>query len=96
MLAENPDTAFDREVSQGKAVGDICKKLGVKHLVYSGLQHAEKITGKPVPHMDSKGIVEEYLADSGVPYTGVHYSFYYENFVSFPPQRNDDGTHTMT
>ena len=24
MLAENPETAFDREIAQGKAIGDIC------------------------------------------------------------------------
>ena len=94
MLAENPETAFDREVSQGKAVGDVCKKLGVKHLVYSGLEHAEKIFGKPVPPFDSKGIVEKYLDDSGVPNTSTRYGFYYENFLSFPPQKNDDGTYT--
>ena len=96
MIAENPETAFDREVSQGKAVGEICKKLGVKHLVYSGLEHVEKIIGKPCPHFDAKGIVEKYLDDSGVSYTSTRYSFYAENFLNYPPQKNDDGTYTMT
>ena len=52
MLAENPETAYDREIAQGKAIGDICKRLGMKHLVYSGLEYAKEIIGKPCPHLD--------------------------------------------
>lgn len=96
LFVENPDTAFDREVAQGKAVGDLCKKHGVKHLVYSGLENVKEITGKPCPHFDSKGIVEKYVDDIKVPNTSVRYSFYSENFISVPPQKNEDGSYTMT
>ena len=41
----------------------------MKHLVYSGLEHVEAIIGKPCPHFDDKGIVEEYLDEIGVPNT---------------------------
>ena len=97
MLAENPETAYDREIAQGKAAGDLCKKLGVKHLVYSGLEYVKEIIGKPCPHFDSKGIVEKYLDETGVPYTSARYSFYYDNFATMlTPQKNDDGTYTLT
>ena len=96
MFAENPATAYDREIAQGKAAGDLCKKLGVKHLVYSGLEYVKEIIGKPCPHFDGKGIVEKYLDESGVPYTSTRYSYYYDNFANTPPQKNDDGTYTLT
>ena len=96
LLAENAATAYDREIAQGKAVGDVCKRLGVKHLVFSGLELAKDIIGKDCPHLDSKGHVEKYLDEIGVPNTSTRYPFYYENFIDFPPQKNDDGTFTMT
>ena len=95
-MAENPNTAYEREIGQGKAVGDICKRLGVKHLVYSGLEHVQKILGIECTHFDGKGIVEEYLEEIGVPFTSTRYSYYFDNFMSFPPQKNDDGTYTLT
>ena len=96
MFAENPATAYDREIAQGKAVGDMCKKLGVKHLVYSGLQYVKEIIGKPCPDFDGKAIVEKYLDESGVPYTSTRYAYYFENFITItPPQKNDDGTYML-
>lgn len=96
MLAENAETAYDREITQGKAVGDLCKKLGVSHLVYSGLEYVKDIIGKSCLHFDSKGIVEKYLDEIGVPNTSTRYSYYYENFIAYPAQKNSDGTYTMT
>ena len=97
MLAENPETAYDREIAQGKAIGDICKRFGVKHLVYSGLEHVKDIIGKPCPHFDGKGIVEKYLDEIGVPNTSSRYPFYFDNFATpfFPPKKEEDGTYTI-
>ena len=97
MLAENPATAYDREIAQGKAAGDLCKKLGVKHLVYSGLEYVKEIIGKPCLRLDSKGLVQKYLDENGIPNTSTRYPFYFENFVTMlAPQKNDDGTYTLT
>ena len=97
MLAENPATAYDREIAQGKLAGDLCKKVGVKHLVYSGLEYVKEIIGKPCPHFDAKGIVEKYLDETGVPNTSTRYSFYFDNFATMlAPQKNDNGTYTLT
>ena len=97
LLAENPETAFEREIKQGKAIGDACKKLGVKHLVYSGLPAAEPIIGKKCPHLDAKAIVERYLEDNGVTFTAAHYGPYNENILTFfSPQKQEDGTYAIT
>ena len=97
LFGENQDTAKDREIQQGKNIGDICKDKGVKHLVYSGLEDVKSLIGKDCPHFDAKGIVEKYLDANNIPNTSTRASFYYENFVNFaPPQKNDDGTYTMT
>ena len=96
LLAEDPKTASDREASQGKAIGDICKKNGIKHLVYSGVEHVKDITGKSCDHFDGKGIVEKYLDEIKMPNTSTRVGFYYENFINFPPQKGDDGTYTTT
>lgn len=98
MLAENgnkPDLAFAREVAQGKAIGDACKKEGVKHLVYSGLAPVEKLIGKSCPHFDSKASVEEYLDEVEVPNTSTRVPFYYENFYDFV-RKAEDGTFSIT
>ncbi len=70
----------EQEIAQGKRVGDACKKAGVKHVIYSGLQLAKEITGTPVPHFDGKGTIEKYLDEIGVPNTSTRYAFYYDNF----------------
>ncbi len=97
LLAENPATAFDREVAQGKNIGDVCKEAGVKHLVYSGLENVKELIGKPCPHFDGKGIVEKYLDEINVPNTSTRVAYYYENFTKFfPPKKNEDGTYSIT
>ncbi len=94
---KDPEKAKETEIAQGKRVADVCKKAGVKHLVYSGLAHAQKLFGKSIPHFDGKGIVEEYLDEAGIPNTSVRYPFYYENFLTFfKPEKHDDGTYSYT
>lgn len=56
-----------REIKQGKNIFDASKEAGVKHLVWSALPHAEKITDgalKHVEHFDSKAIVAEYAEEN--------------------------------
>ena len=51
----------EREIKQGKLVGDACKKEGIKHLIFSGLELVKDITGRDCPHFDGKGEIEKYL-----------------------------------
>ena len=84
---QNPETAHNREIAQGKAAGDICKKLGVKPLVFSGLEYVRDIIGKPYLHFDSKGTVEKYLDEIGVPNTSTRYPFSFEILLPLVPRR---------
>ncbi|XP_069075358.1 nmrA-like family domain-containing protein 1 [Pleurodeles waltl] len=71
-------------VPLGKTVADVAKRLGTKHVVYSGLENVSAVTGGKlqVLHFDGKGEVEQYFWDQGVPMTSVRIPFYYENFLT--------------
>ncbi|XP_027731174.1 nmrA-like family domain-containing protein 1 [Vombatus ursinus] len=88
------DFSKEKEVQQGKIVADASKELGLKHVVYSGLENVRKLTkGKlEVPHFDGKGEVEEYFWNLGVPMTSVRVAAYYENFLNiWKPVKASDG-----
>ncbi|XP_020836128.1 nmrA-like family domain-containing protein 1 [Phascolarctos cinereus] len=88
------DFSKEKEVQQGKIVADASKELGLKHVVYSGLENVKKLTkGKlEVPHYDGKGEVEEYFWNLGVPMTSVRVPAYYENFLKgLKPVKASDG-----
>ncbi len=95
---QDPEKAKDTEITQGKEVGGACKKAGVKHLVYSGMELVQDIIGVPCPHFDSKGIVEKFLDDICVPNTSTRYPAYYDNFATpvMSPQKQEDGTYAIT
>jgi uncharacterized protein YbjT (DUF2867 family) len=87
----------EREITQGKTVADACKRAGVKHLVYSGLELVKDKTGKECPHFDGKGFVEGYLDEIGIPNTSVRYPFYFETFIGqMVIQKQDDNTNQWT
>ncbi|XP_040212205.1 nmrA-like family domain-containing protein 1 [Rana temporaria] len=84
----------NKEVTQGKLVADLAKRLGLKHIVYSGLENVKKLTGGKLGahHFDVKGEVEEYFRHIGCHMTSVRLSFYYENFLGdYKPQKCEDG-----
>jgi len=83
----------DKEYQQGKNWVDACKAVGLKHVVFSGLEGvAHKSGGKlRVPHFDGKFRVEEYLRGSGLHHTIVRLAFYFENFLQwFSPKKTDN------
>ncbi|XP_004452236.2 nmrA-like family domain-containing protein 1 isoform X2 [Dasypus novemcinctus] len=84
----------EQEVKQGKLLADLAKRLGLRHVVYSGLENIKKLTGGKLAagHFDGKGEVEEYFRDIGVPMTSVRLPCYFENLFSyFLPQKAPDG-----
>lgn len=86
---------MDSEIrnKQGKAIGDICKKTGVKHLVYCGMEHVEPTLGKP--RFNDNGMVEKYLDEIKVPNTSTRIPFYYESFLMSNPPKNEDSAYNM-
>ncbi|OCT58252.1 hypothetical protein XELAEV_18002190mg [Xenopus laevis] len=83
----------DKEIEQGKRIADMSKRLGLKHVVFSGLENVKKLTGGKleVLHFDGKGEVEEYFRAIGVPMTSVRLPFYFENLLTFRPTKASDG-----
>ena len=84
----------EREIKQGKLVGDACKKEGIKHLIFSGLELVKDITGRDCPHFDGKGEIEKYLDSIGIPYTSIRLAAYFESLISIN-QKQDDGSFTL-
>ncbi|CAH6786750.1 Nmral1 [Phodopus roborovskii] len=78
----------------GKLLADLAKRLGLRYVVYSGLENIRKLTAGRLTagHFDGKGEVEEYFRDIGVPMTSVRLPCYFENLLSyFLPQKAADG-----
>ncbi|KAF7504824.1 hypothetical protein GJ744_001690 [Endocarpon pusillum] len=54
----------ETEVKQGQNVADVSKEAGVKHLIWSSLPHATKLTNgelSHIEHFDGKAEIEEYI-----------------------------------
>ncbi|XP_044159789.1 nmrA-like family domain-containing protein 1 [Bufo gargarizans] len=84
----------EKEVKQGKVIADLCKRLGLPHVIYSGLENVNKMTGGKleVLHFDGKGEVEEYFRQISCPMTSVRLAFYFENLLTvMKPQKSKDG-----
>ena len=68
----------DAEVKQGRNIAKAAFAAGVKHLIWSSLPHATKLTaGKltGIPHFDSKAEVEEYIEEKKLG-TGTKASYF--------------------
>ncbi|XP_054441231.1 nmrA-like family domain-containing protein 1 [Pteronotus mesoamericanus] len=89
----------EKEVCQGKLVADMAKRLGLKHVVFSGLENVKRLTGGKleVEHFSGKGEVEEYFWSIGVPMTSVRLAAYFENFLTIwkPTKASDGDYYTM-
>jgi len=91
-------------------MAEAAKEAGVKHVIWSTLEDTRKwipltddrmptLQGKyKVPHFDAKGEANVYFENSGVPYTLLNTSFYWENFIYFGlgPQKGADGKLAIT
>jgi len=98
----------DQEVAQIKTYADAAKATGLKHAVFSTLEHTNRylplesdliptVYGRfKVPHYESKGGSEHFFTDNNVPVTFLNATYYYDNFLGFaPPIRSDDGVYTF-
>jgi uncharacterized protein YbjT (DUF2867 family) len=89
---------FEREFEHGRNFVDALIASGIQHSVISTLPHAKLLSGGrlAVPHLDTKGRIEEYARSTNLPTTYVHIAFYYENFLSrFAPRRQRDGSYAF-
>lgn len=77
------------EEQQGKNMVDAAKAAGIKHFIWTTLDHSEWKT----PHFETKARVNDYLIASGVPRTSLYTAYFVENLKSpfFTVKRNDAG-----
>lgn len=75
-----------KEIEQGKQVALAAQDAGVKHFVYSSLDHLHALGGDDYrcPHYDAKAVTAEFVKKvEGLPWTILLTAPYYENFQSF-------------
>jgi uncharacterized protein YbjT (DUF2867 family) len=84
-----------KEVAQGRNLVDAAAESGVPQFMFSTLPSAKTISGGKieVPHLDSKGEIENYARSRGLNAVYFNVAFYFENFINFQMvQRQPDGT----
>jgi len=100
----------EKEMEQAKNMALAAKEVGLKHVIWSTLEDTRKwvpLTDKrmptlmgsyKVPHFDAKGASNTFFEQSGVPYTLLLTSFYWDNFIYFGlgPTRGMDGKLRIT
>ncbi len=100
----------ENETQQAKNMAEAAKEAGINHVIWSTLEDTRKfiplnddrmptLQGKyKVPHFDAKGEANAFFEESGVPYTLLNTSFYWDNFIYFGlgPQKGPDGKYGIT
>jgi len=82
-------TANGTEEIQGKILVDAAKDAGVRHFVWSTMDHSDL----KLPHCETKANVNDYLIESGIPRTSLYTAWFWENIGSlfFPLKRDSKG-----
>ena len=100
----------EKEKQHAQNMAEAAKAAGIKHVIWSTLEDTRKwipindermptLHGVyKVPHFDAKGESNMYFKNSGVPYTLLNTSFYWDNFIYFGlgPQKGPDGKLAIT
>jgi hypothetical protein len=89
-----------QEISEGKMLVDTAKDVGVKLLVWSGLESISAHSGGKYPRVgffDAKGEVTEYAKKSGVPLSVVQAGYYAINIfeASYALKKQSDGSYVF-
>ncbi|XP_054834029.1 nmrA-like family domain-containing protein 1 [Eublepharis macularius] len=91
------DFSQEQENSQAKNAAEVAKRLGLKHVIFGGLDHVMLSTRqRNVPLYDVKREAETHFWELGVPLTSVQVPCYYENFVTFCRPRREPGEDAYT
>ncbi|MEJ7693021.1 NmrA/HSCARG family protein [Daejeonella sp.] len=73
------ENGVKKEISQGVTLATLGKEFEVKHFLYSSACEVDHNTG--VPHMDSKFEIENHIKQTGLPFTIIRPTSFYENFL---------------
>ncbi|AMR29389.1 NmrA family protein [Hymenobacter psoromatis] len=91
ILSVLPET---HETELGKQVADAAVEAGVKHIIFSGLENVDTLTGgtKFAPHFTDKARVEEYIRTLPVTSSFIYLAFFYTNLQEFYTPRLEGDT----
>ncbi|KAL8598383.1 hypothetical protein ACOMHN_032660 [Nucella lapillus] len=70
------------EVIHGRNAVEAAQEAGVEHVIFNGTNYVMPESGRICSFMLSKLKIEQYLINSGLPYTIVVLPFYFENFLT--------------
>jgi len=77
------------EVAHGRAIADAAHDTQVPRLVYSSVGAADRATG--ILQFESKGQIEQYLHEVGVPTVVIRPTFFMDNFLNLFIPTIEDG-----
>jgi uncharacterized protein YbjT (DUF2867 family) len=82
------------ETELGKQLADAAVEAGVQHIIFSGLENVDKLTGgkKFAPHFTDKAKVEEHIRTLPVSSSFIYCAFFYTNLIEYYPPRIDGDT----
>jgi len=82
------------ETELGKEQADAAVEAGVQHIIFSGLENVDRITGgkKWAPHFTDKARVEEYIRSLPVASSFIYLAFFYTNLIEYYSPRMDGDT----
>lgn len=82
------------ETELGKQQADAAVEAGVQHIVFTGLENVDKITGgkKFAPHFTDKAKVEEYIRTLPVTSSFIYLAIFYTNLIEYYTPRMDGDT----
>ncbi|MDG3008715.1 NmrA/HSCARG family protein [Rhodococcus sp. D2-41] len=74
------ESGVEAEIAQGRAILTAARREHVPHLVFSSVAGADR--GSGVPHFESKAVIEGELAASGIPYTILGPTYFFDNALA--------------
>lgn len=82
------------ETALGIEQADAALEAGVEHVIFSGLENVDKITGgqKFAPHFTDKARVEEYIRTLPITSSFIYLAFFYTNLLEYYVPRMDEDT----
>ncbi|KAK9840690.1 hypothetical protein WJX84_008639 [Apatococcus fuscideae] len=94
--------SVEKEIQQGRNAVDAAQQASVKHLVWSGLEDPRPVAhgalpetqpGRIIPHFESKAEITNMIQKSGLAYTILEPSIFYENAIqTFQFKKQEDGS----
>jgi len=84
------EKGIEEEIQQGKTIVDAAKATDC-YVVFSSVASANKKTG--VPHFESKGMIEQYISNSGLSCAIMAPVYFMENVCTMMLQQLKEGTY---